>query len=371
MIKKFLLIPIGWLLVATLLLSLVLAGSGLTYRAWKQSDIRTSTAITSENGIESLERIELNGSVQWIYIRGQDRANPVLLFLHGGPGLTEMWGARTFGLNVEKHFTVVHWDQRGAGKSAREDYELTTLTVETYVDDTLALVKHLRDRFEQKRIYLVGHSWGTVPGVMAIRAHPEFFHAYVGVSQMVNLLEMETIGLRYARERAEADGNTKAIAALKELQPPYLEENMADIGIQRRWLAYYGGAMRNISLIEGLHTLLTSPEYSLSDIVGLLNMGTTAKHIWPQLADLDFFEQAQELKVPVYFFTGRYDYQTPFEITERYFDLLEAPHKELIWFDNSAHVIVFSDPDYYQKMMIEKVLAGPQPDQELIPAMSQ
>lgn len=360
MLKKYLLRPMAWLLVSMLVLLVVLTGTGLGYRAWKQFEIRSTTAITSENGVESLERIELNGSKQWIYIRGQDRGNPILLTLHGGPGMAEMWGARTMGLEAEKHFTVVHWDQRGAGKSAFEDYDLAALSLETYVEDTLALVNLLRDRFGQEKIYLVGHSWGTVPGVLAVRDHPELFHAYVGASQIVNLLEMETIGLRYAREKAEADGNTKAIAAMKDIQPPYLEDNMDDLGTERRWLAYYGGAMRNLSVVGALHTLLTSPEYTLRDIYGMFNMGTTAKHVWPQLADLDFFTQAPELEVPVYFFTGRYDYQTPFELQKRYFDVLKAPHKEMIWFENSAHVVVLSDPDYYQKMLIEKVLADPE-----------
>ena len=117
--------------------------------------------------------------------------------------------------------------------------------------------------------------------------------------------------------------------------------------------------------------LLTCPEYTLRDIVGFFRMPVTSKHIWPQLVDLDFFTQAPRLDVPVYLFTGRYDYQTPFEITERYFDILEAPHKELIWFEDSAHVMVLSDPEYFQKMLIERVLSDPGPGTDLIPATSQ
>jgi pimeloyl-ACP methyl ester carboxylesterase len=346
--------PLVWLLV----LILVSAGTGLGYRVWKQLGIRTATAINIDTGIESLEQIELNGSVQWIYIRGLDKANPILLNLHGGPGVTEMWAARSFGLEAEKHFTVVHWDQRGAGKSASEDYDLEDLTVDTYVNDTFALVNYLRVRFDQDKIYLVGHSWGTIPGLLVVRNHPELFHAYIGASQVVNLFEMETIGLRFARQQAETDSNFEALAAMEDISPPYLEDNLNDLGTQRRWLAYYGGSLRNVSIADGLHTLLTSPEYSLADIIAFFGMGTSAGHVWPQLANLDFFTQVPELEVPVYFFTGRYDYQTPFELTERYFDVLKAPHKELIWFESSAHIMKMSDPDHYQNMLIEKVLKG-------------
>jgi pimeloyl-ACP methyl ester carboxylesterase len=359
MIRTYIVKPIVWLISAIVILAIVGVGSGLGYRAWQQSSIRAATAITNENGVESLEEVEVNGSRQWIYLRGHDANNPVLLFVHGGPGLTEMWGAREFGLEVEKHFTVVHWDQRGAGKSKHAGYALSDLTLDTYVNDTLAMVNHLRARFEQDKIFIVGHSWGTILATLAVRDHPELFHAYVGVSQMVNIFENETLSLRFAREQAEADGNLEAVAAMENIAPPYSEENMDDLGVQRRWLAYYGGSMRGVSILEGIDVLFTSPEYTLADIMAVTSMGDTAGPIWPQLADLDFFTQAPELKVPVYFFAGRHDYQTPFEITERYFEMLKAPHKEIVWFENSAHVAVFSDPDRYQKMLIEKVLPGP------------
>jgi len=198
----------AWLVSGVLILILVTAGSGLGYRAWKQSSIRAATAIESNRGIESLELIELNGSIQWIYLRGHDTANPVLLFLHGGPGTVELPVARQFGLEVEKHFTVVHWDQRGAGKSRSEVFAESDLTVRTHLDDTLALVNQLRARFDQDKIYLVGHSWGSVLGTLIVRDHPDLFHAYVGMGQVVNMLDNETVSLRFVRERAEAEGNT-------------------------------------------------------------------------------------------------------------------------------------------------------------------
>jgi len=361
MFRRYVLKPIAWLVAGVMLLTIVAVAGGLGYRAWKQSDIRTATAIESASGIEALERVEVNGSSQWIFVRGHDRDNPVLLNVHGGPGVTEMWGAREIGLEVEKHFTVVHWDQRGAGKSQGEGYDLNDLTVDTFVEDTLALVHHLRDRFDQDRIYLVGHSWGTILGTLVVRDHPELFHAYVGVNQMVNLLENETVSLRYIRVQAEAEGNEEALAELEGIEPPYLEDNLDDLGVSRRWLFVYGGAVRNLSLLDALHVALTSPEYSLQDLSAIANMGEVAGHVWPQLADIDFFTQAPELSVPVYFFVGRHDYQTPSEITERYYNALKAPHKELVWFENSAHVLKFSDPDRYQQMLIEKVLRGPDP----------
>lgn len=354
--RKYVVKPLLWLLTVALVLGVALTGSALGYRAWKQSDIQAATAIDSKDGIEVLEQIELNGSTQWIFIRGHNKANPVLLFLHGGPGTPEMAVAREFGRKVEKHFTVVHWDQRGAGKSRGEDFEESDLTIRTHMNDALALVNNLRKRFNQEKIYVIGHSWGTVLGTLIVRDHPELFHAYIGMGQVVNMMDNETVSLRFVREQAEAEGNLEALAELENVTPPYTE-NPDEIMVQRKWLSHYGGSSKGVSLLSILAKALVSPEYSISDVIALgTGSVAIAKTMWPELGQVDFFTEAPELDVPVYFFTGRHDYQTPFEITQKYCKGLKAPHKEMIWFENSAHLMNLSDPDHYQKMLIERVL---------------
>lgn len=142
----------------------LLVAGALLLRAAVQQQVQESTQITSPNGIEVLEEVSVNGDKQWIYIRGQDKGNPVLLFLHGGPGMSEMPIARAFGDVLEHHVTVVHWDQRGSGKSRAGRAKPEALTVQTYLDDVVALTRQLQERFEKEKIYLVGHSWGSLLG---------------------------------------------------------------------------------------------------------------------------------------------------------------------------------------------------------------
>lgn len=357
MFRRFFLRPLGWLLAVLLVIVVIAVGSGLGFRSWKQSEIRSATRIDTPNGIESLELVTLNGSKQWIYLRGHDKANPVLLFLHGGPGTPEMALARQFGLEVEKHFTVVHWDQRGSGKSRGEGFAEADLTIQTFLDDTLALVNLLRQRFDDDKIYLVGHSWGTVLGTLTVRDHAELFHAYVGMGQVVNMVENERVSLDFALEAARADGNVEAVAQLESLNPPY-SADPSELFVQRKWLHRYGGGMRGLTQGQLLYYVLTSPEYSLRDGIALgVGSMALAKHMWPEMSGIDFFTQATSLEVPVYFFTGRYDYNTPFELTQQYFDVLDAPYKEMVWFENSSHFMNVSDPDHYQDMLINTVLA--------------
>jgi pimeloyl-ACP methyl ester carboxylesterase len=345
------------ILLAVFTFALLIGSAGLGYRAYEQSQLATATTINSPGGIESLELVTLNGSKQWIYLRGHDQDNPVLLFLHGGPGSPELPIARVFGLEIEKHFTVVHWDQRASGKSRRESFREQDLTIQTYLDDTLVLVNLLRDRFDQDKIYLLGHSWGTVLGTMTVRDHPELFHAYIGMGQVVNMVENERLSLDFVIKKALEENNEQALQALVSLNPPY-DDDPSELAIQRRWLYYYGGGMRGSTFGQMAAHFLWSPEYTLLDILVMFDgMVSVWTQMWPELGKIDFLTQATKLDVPAYFFTGRYDYNTPFQLVEQYVELLDAPHKEIVWFEESSHFMNVTDPDHYQDMLINKVLA--------------
>lgn len=359
MVRNFILKPLGWLLSGLLVLAFVLVGGSLGYRSYKQAQIRAAIHIEAPNGIESLELVSLGGLEQWVKLRGHDVDNPVLLFLHGGPGMPEMAVSHLFDLELEKHFTVVHWDQRAAGKTRRQGFDEADLRVPVFVDDALALVNHLRARFDKDKIYLVGHSWGTMIGTLAVRDHPELFHAYVGVGQLTNLTDNEVVGLEYVRRRAREEGNDAALAELEGLSPPYTDD-MDEMSIQRKWLYIYGGGLRGMGFDELALAYLTSPDYSLLDLVAMLKSLSAAKVMWPEMATYDFLTDALEFEVPVYFFAGRHDYNTPSELAEKYLEMLDAPHKEMVWFENSAHLMNASDPDHYQDMLINKVLKDTQ-----------
>lgn len=353
--RRFILRPLGWLLGGLFVLTFVLVSGSLGYRSYKQAQIRSAIHIEAPNGIESLELVSLNGLDQWVKLRGHDVDNPVLLFLHGGPGMPELPVSHLSDLELEKHFTVVHWDQRAAGKTRRQGFDEADLRVPVFVDDALALVGHLQARFNKDKIYLVGHSWGTMMGTLAVRDHPELFHAYVGMGQLTNLTDNEVVGLEYVRRRAREEGNAKALAELEGLHPPY-SDNIDEMSIQRKWLYMYGGGLRGLGFDDLFLAYFTSPDYSLLDLFAMSQSIASAAVMWPEMAEYDFLTDALKFDVPVYFFAGRHDYNTPSVLAEKYMELLDAPHKEMVWFENSAHLMNASDPDHYQDMLINKVL---------------
>ena len=358
--QTFVIRSLKWILTIILGLGLILSGLGLGYRTLQQRSIQPAIRIDSPEGVQSLEQVELGGINQWIKIRGHNRQNPILLFLHGGPGMTELPVSHLFDTELEQHFTVVHWDQRASGKTRREGFIEAELTIPVFLQDTLELVNHLRARFNKDKIYLVGHSWGSMLGTLMVRDHPELFHAYVGMGQLVNLTDNEKVSLEYVRQQAKEDGNEEVIAQIKEFVPPYTEDPK-QLGIQRQWLYYYGGGYRGITPAMLLKAYLTSPDYSVLDLLALTaGAASVATHMWPEMAGYDFRIDAIKLEVPVYFFTGRHDYNTPWELTVQYYEILDAPHKEIVWFENSAHFMNVSDPRHYQDMLINKVLKKPQ-----------
>ncbi len=346
-----------WALLTTLVFAVLLSVLALSYRSYEQENIRSRIKIDSPKGIQSLQKVQLGGIDQWIKIRGHDLENPILLFLHGGPGSPELPISHLFDTKLEHHFTVVHWDQRASGKTRRSGFKESDLTVTQFVDDTVSLVNYLRTRFKKDKIYLVGHSWGTLLGIQVIRRRPDLFHAYVGMGQLVSLTDNEILSLEYVRAKALEDHNEEALSQLEGLNPPY-SENTDQLGVQRQWLYHYGGGYRNITPGFLLASYLTSPDYSLLDIFSFIGGVTTlAPYMWPEMTSYDFRNDAQQLAVPVYFFAGRYDYNTPSQLAWEYFELIEAPYKEFIWFEDSAHFMNVSDPDFYQEMLISKVLA--------------
>jgi pimeloyl-ACP methyl ester carboxylesterase len=299
-------------------------------------------AIHEPRSIASLEQVRIGGVDQYILIRGNDTSLPVLLFLHGGPGMPAMYLAHAFQRELEKEFVVVQWDRRGAGKSYREDIS-RTLTTEQLVADTLELTNRLRARFHQDKIYLVGHSWGTYLGVLVIAQHPEFFQAYVGIGQLARMSPIATIQDEYIRQGAARMGDREAIRELEE----------KGANVRETLLFKFGGELHNAkSYTPLLLTGLTAPEYSLRDArnipkgVSLYSRNFVQNSISGELMDVII-----QVEVPIYFFTGRYDYTDPFTLTEQYFAKIQAPAKHIVWFEQSAHFPFYEEPTAFARQM--------------------
>lgn len=311
--------------------------------------------------IASMEKIELGGVEQWIVIRGKSTDRPVLLMLSGGPGASEMGRFLKFNKNLEDYFIVVNWEQRGCGKSYPAIKDREAINVEQYVSDINELTEYLKNRFDKEKIYLLGHSWGTIIGTMAVQKYPDQFYAYIGAAQMVNIEKTDKYMYRYVLSAAERAGVKKLVSKLKKAgEPPYYGKGL--LNKYRLFMTTYADYYKEEHPFTeknrewySLSSMIMLDEYSFIDKIryfqGLLN---TFPIVYSQLQDINFVTQANRLEVPVYYLIGRHDYTAKF--IEEYFNVLEAPSKELIWFENSAHGEVWTEADKFHDIMINKVL---------------
>jgi pimeloyl-ACP methyl ester carboxylesterase len=314
--------------------------------------------------IAVLEKVSLNGSEQWVSIRGKDTNNPVLLFLAGGPGGSQLATAR-FALNgLEEHFVVVNWEQPGAGKSF-DAVKRATLTPERYIEDAYTLVEHLRQRFGDEKMYVLGESWGSALGIMLVQRYPELFHAFIGTGQMVAFLENDLMCYDFALNWAREQGNTGKIdTLLRQGPPPYYGKDVA--WKEAAFLTDTYSYMNQNPAIQdnGANTFrdLAAPEYGLYDKVSWFRgVIETLGVVYPQLWEVDLRVQAAQLDVPVYFLIGRHDINAPTVLAEEYYSLLEAPHKEIVWFEHSGHTPWVHESGRFVQVMVDTVLAQTQP----------
>ena len=313
------------------------------------------------NSIAALEKVNLGGSHQWISIRGKDSRNPVLLFLAGGPGGTQLVTQRRALAGLEDRFVVVNWEQPGAGKSF-DAIDRSKLTVDRYITDAHELVLNLRQRFCKEKVYVLGESWGSALGIMVVQRYPELFQAFIGTGQMVAFLENDRICYNFALRLAQERGDTKQVTKLNQQgPPPYYGSDVA-----LKSAAYLSETFnymnKNSAIVNsGFNTLgdLAGSEYGLYDKVnfvrGLLD---TFGIVYQQLWDVDFRKQALHLEVPIYFLIGRHDVNAPPQLTEEYFNLLTAPQKELIWFERSGHNPWINESDKFVDTIVNQILSS-------------
>jgi pimeloyl-ACP methyl ester carboxylesterase len=320
--------------------------------------------VTNPEGIDTLEQIPIGDTRQWISIRGRDRSNPILLFIHGGPGNPTMPSSWAFQKPWEDYFTVVQWDQRGTGKSAfppsERDRFAPTMTLQQFVEDGLAVIDHLRRQLGQEKVIVMGWSWGTAVGArMALRA-PDRIHAFVGMGQVV-AVKWERIVYDRTLALARQAGNDSAVRELEGLAPypgPNNEGLMAGVGMVRKWARAFNGGWygrKDLALYNALPQW--APEYTDADLAAQDGAGDWALPLL--LADAvrhDLAEEGLEYQVPVVFLMGRHDLHTPIEPVEEYFQRIQAPAKRLVIFDKSGHFLMFEEPGRLLVTLVEDVL---------------
>ena len=309
-------------------------------------------------GIAELISVPIGGHQQAMMIRGRNVENPVLLYLAGGPGGTDL-GAMRADVGLEQHFVVVTWEQRGAGKSYSALNPVETLTLNQMVSDTIEVTNYLRDRFDQEKIYLVGNSWGTILGTLVIQQRPDLYHAYVGTGQMVSPRETDIMFYQDTLTWAEENGNNKLASVLRQNGPPPYE-NLLDyepaISHEHDWNPY-----PYLDTSKEMPGNLFVPENNLMDrINGLRGFLDTFSILYPQLQQIDLRQDAPILQIPVTIVIGRYEARGRAVLAEDWFELLEAPFKELIVFDRSGHRPIFEEPVAFVEVMKKLLEDHPQ-----------
>jgi pimeloyl-ACP methyl ester carboxylesterase len=299
--------------------------------------------------IDTVESVVLGNVTQWISVRGNDDSAPLMLFLHGGPGTAQIMFTRRPQRDLERSFIVVNWDQRGAGKSYDKHINVADMTIERFVLDAEELVAELLARFGRKKLFLVGHSWGSILGLKVTEKRPEVIHAYIGMGQVVHMIRGEQISYRFTLEEARKRGRRKAVRQLESIGvPPY--KDLASAGIQRKWLYKFNGATFEGTTYGTLLCNLSLRDTSIGDIVRFIRGAMfSLKCLEEQQMKIDFLSEPPELRVPVYFCCGRRDYNVPFELVLEFYEKLNAPHKEIVWFEKSGHLPGFEEPGEFSR----------------------
>ncbi len=304
--------------------------------------------------VAELTRIEIGGHNLAVMIRGRSVDNPVLLFLAGGPGGTELGAMRRHSQALEDDFVVVTLDQRGAGKSYDQLDPTSTLTLEGAVADTIEVTDYLRDRFGQDKVYLVGQSWGTILGVLAVQRQPELFSAFIGVGQMVDPAETDLIAYSDTLAWARKNGNTALVEELTQSgPPPYTSIIDYEPALSYEHEVYPYSHAGNSEGAGQMSENIFVGEYTLLDQIHIFGgFMDTFSVLYPQIQDIDFRTQATSLEVPVYLAQGAHETPGRSEPAQQWFDLLDAPSKRLVTFDTSGHRPLWEQPAQFHDLML-------------------
>jgi pimeloyl-ACP methyl ester carboxylesterase len=310
-------------------------------------------------------RLQLHGATHGMFIQGDRSGKPVLLFVHGGPGMPEYWLTQRYPVHLDELFTVAWWEQRGAGLSFERGIPPEEMTAERFVSDTLAVTEHLRARSGQDKIYLMAHSWGSYVGLQAAARAPDLYHAYIGVGQITHQIESEALAYQYMLRQYREMGNGRMVRRLEAapvsptttpLPPSY--EALRDRAMHRLGI----GTTRDMrSVVTGL--FLPSwrfPEYTLREKVNLWRGKIFSRRsgLWNEMLGTDVTERVTALRLPAYFLHGRHDLTVAYELSRSYSQRLEAPLKGFYTFQNSAHSPMFEERDKTLRVLGEDVLRG-------------
>lgn len=339
-----------------MLLVLVAAGIGLFW--WMSPGKIEPLETKSENGIAAIEFVEINGVTQGMMLRGQDTSNPVLLFLHGGPGSPEYTYTQKALEQLTADFTICWWEQRGSGLSYSGKIPPETMTLAQLIEDTAEVTRFLCQRFDKEQVYLMGHSWGSFLGAHTVARYPKLFATYIGVGQVADQLRSEQLGYAYMMEHGDVKLQKQLEAFTLEtpvdLSTAYMEVrgnglNALGVGITHEFTSFFSDLVAPI---------LRSPVYTMMQKINFVRgMTYSTEYLWDVVTEERLFETVPSLQVPVYILQGAWDFQTSTVVAKEYFDALEAPDKQYHLFEHSAHSPMIEEPERFAEVL-RSVLAA-------------
>jgi pimeloyl-ACP methyl ester carboxylesterase len=319
----------------------------LGYRAWRRRQVARALTITSPRGIVDEGFARIGGIEQWISIRGEDRDNPILVVVHGGPG--SPYSIFTPRVRAwERHFTIVQWDQRGAGKTFRRNRATAvddTLTFDRLARDGLELVEHICARLGHAKVILLGSSAGTIVSTAMVKQRPERFHAYVATDLNVDTQRAEAMGYALTLERLRAAGRRRAVAALAAIGPDPSRWGFAAWQRKQRWLMRVDPVASRLPTRLLLPSALTSPAHSLRDVADLAaGLAWSQERLFAELMRHDARRLGMRFELPLFLFQGDRDVFTPAALAQAYFDEIDAPLKQAVLVTGAGHFAAFVQP---------------------------
>jgi len=302
--------------------------------------------------INQVREIMIGGIKQFIYVKGISYEKPILLLIHGGPGFPLIPFAEKIS-KLEEEFLVVYWDQRGAGKSYYENIPVETMTINNFLEDCYELIQYLKNEYRKEKIFLAGHSWGSVIGINIAHKYPKEIYAYIGISQVVDYTKGSKISYNYALKCTQERNMDEKAAKLIEIgEPPYC--NQAEpLSLISACVAICGGAYHTPVDIDKI--IENCKEYTSTDIDSIdKGMHFSGVNLINEIVGVDLVrENKLRYEIPIIFLCGKYDYLVPSEITIDYFDTISAPSKELIWFNESAHFLYLEESNKFVDSVIQ------------------
>lgn len=311
-----------------------------------------------DGSISVVEKVTLGGLEQYIIIRGADKSKPVMLFLHGGPGSPEVAFMEHYNREIENDYVMVYWEQRGAGKSYSKSIPEESMTLDQLISDTRELSEYLADRFNCEKIFLMGHSWGSLLGILNAYKHPELYHAFFGIGQVCDQFMGEKISYDWALEQAIKRNDKKAIKSLQNLNFPdsnaTVDKWMKFLMQERRYVNRFGGGTirEETGMWPLVKIVFNSSVYTLNEKLNFMNASMfSLENMWLDVVNANLFNEIDSMSVPVYIFHGMYDYTTPYPLAKEFYNQLKAPEKGFFTFEYSAHSPIMEEPEKFNSIL--------------------